>query len=107
MRTRPKPFAAALLCLTLLAGGYYLTQGGWMMLSPTYDQRRLLGLTRGEVVQRLGPPSFDPRAAPTYTTRPWADADDGQDYLGYYQGQATCSITFKDGKVDSVQRFWK
>lgn len=106
MRKLLKPLIAVVVCLALF-GGCYLQQGGWMMLSPKYDQSRLLGLTRDEVLQRLGPPSFDPKSAPMYTTRPWDDAEDGPYYLGYYQGWATCSITFKDGKVDSVKRFWK
>jgi hypothetical protein len=74
------------------------------MISPKYGQNKLLGLTRAEVIQRLGPPSYDPQAA---TTRPWNEVEDGPDYLGYYQNWATWSITFKDGKVDSVKRFWK
>lgn len=94
----------------ILIGGCYLRQGGWMMLSRKYDEKRLLGLTRQEILQQLGPPSFDPidpKWGPTYTTRPWNDTDDGQYHLGYYQGWATCSIIFKDGRVDSVRRSWK
>jgi hypothetical protein len=106
MRKFLKPLLGVLLCLVLF-GGCYLQEGGCMMLSHKYDESRLIGLTRDEVLHRLGPPSFDPKSAPIYTTRPWNDAEDGPQWLGYYQGWATCSITFKDGKVDSVTRSWK
>ena len=98
-----KPLVIVAVCLTLF-GGCYLQQGGWMMVNPKFDEKRLLGLTRSEVLQRLGPPSFDPQAA---STRPWNETEDAQDYLGYYQSWATCAISFKNGKVDSVRRFWK
>ena len=104
---RPRTLLTTLLIFLAAAalfGGCYLHQGGLMMLSPKYDESRLLGLSRAEVVQRLGPPSYDPQ---TLATRPWHEAEDGPYYLGYYQKGATCSITFKDGKVASVRRYWK
>ena len=103
MRTIIKPLVIIAVCLTLF-GGCYLQHGGWMMINPKYDEKALLGLTRAEVIHRLGPPSFDPQAA---STRPWNEAEDGPDYLGYFQNWATCRIGFKNGKVDSVRRFWK
>jgi len=103
MRAFIKPLIAVVIVAGLLEG-CYLQQGGWMMLNPKYGQGALLGLTRAQVVQRLGSPNFDPQ---TSATRPWNDAQDGPYYLGYYQNWATCTITFKDGKVDSVKRSWK
>jgi len=80
------------------------------MINPKFDESRLLGLTRQEVLQRLGPPSYDPmdpKWGATYTTRPWNEAEDGGYLLAYYQGWAPCGITFKNGKVDSVRKSWK
>lgn len=106
MRKLLKQLIGVFLCMALF-GGCYLQHGGWMMLSTKYDESYLIGLAPKEVMQRLGPPSFDPQATPMYTTRPWNDIEDGPYYLGYAQGWARCTITFKNGKVDSVRRTWK
>jgi hypothetical protein len=108
MRTAIKLGITALVVVVLL-GGCYLQMGGWMMINPKYDQSKLVGLTSSQVIQRLGPPSYDPRVPFRGTTQPaWtSEAADGPLVLGYYQNAGTCRIEFKNDRVVSVQRYWK
>ena len=95
--------------LVALLGGCYLQQGGWMMISRRYDQSNLVGLSSAQVIQRFGPPSYDPRVPGHGSTQPsWtSEAADGPLVLGYYQNWATCRIEFENDRVVSVERYWK
>jgi hypothetical protein len=108
MRTVFKIGIAAVVVVVLF-GGCYLRMGGWIMIDPKYDQSNLVGLTSAQVVQLLGPPSYDPRVPPRPTTQPYwtSEAADGPLVLGYFQGAGTCRIEFMNDRVVSVQRYWK
>jgi hypothetical protein len=78
--------------------------GIWMFWEAKYDEKNLLGLTSAQVIQRLGPPSYDPRTIIFGSTQPsWTDEkDDGPLVLGYYSGWATCAIKFQNDRVVSA-----
>jgi hypothetical protein len=95
--------SASLLLLVILE----LYNGFWMFWESKYDQQNLLGLTSAQVVQRLGPPSYDPRH-PLHGQSSWRSEDeDGPLALSYYVGWAGCAIEFKNDHVVSVARGWK
>jgi hypothetical protein len=70
---------------------------------PRFDEQALLGLTPTAVVQKVGPPSYDPR------DHGWKTAtEDGPLVLGYFgpAGQ-TYRVEFRNGQVWHVQRYMK
>ena len=97
------------LSLVLLVG-FWLQQGGWMDISPKYEQQNLLGLTVMQVIQKLGTPTNDPRVPRYAATQPeWvSEAINGTPlYLAYYQGWNTCVIWFRNDRVTRVDMHWK
>jgi hypothetical protein len=87
--------------------GLYLTSclwwGVWINWEPKYDLKNLSGLTPDQVVQRLGPPWFDPRA-----TDGWkSEQENGPLALGYRSGAYGIVIRFNNNKVVSVDHVVK
>jgi hypothetical protein len=64
-----------------------------MMLNPKYDEKNLLGLTSSQVIQKLGPPSYDSREHPIPSEQMW---------FAYEYAGVSRTIQFKNDKVDSV-----
>jgi hypothetical protein len=89
------------------AAALYLTSclwwGVWINWEPKYDLRNLVGLTPAQVVQRLGPPSFDPRV-----TDGWkSEQEDGPLSLGYTSGVYSITIRFNNDRVFRVDHYTK
>lgn len=97
-------WSAVVAVLGLVGAGCFLQVGGRMMLGSTFTLENLNGLSRDQVVERLGTPWYDPKQG---LGRPWNEAIDGPYYLGYIQGWAHCTIRFSNGVVASVETGWK
>jgi hypothetical protein len=92
-----------ILCIPPLLLGCCLERDGPMMVNPRFAEKTLVGLTSAQVVERLGPASFDPRLRSGWT----AEETDGPLVLGYFEYGATCRIEFKNDRVINVERYWK
>ena len=89
---------AITLGVILILGFYVRSYIGW---DPKYDESRLVGLTREEVIAKCGKPYYDPLA-----TGRWRDeVQDGPLYL-CYTGPAgqRYAVRFEHGKVAKVER---
>jgi hypothetical protein len=100
------PVLCLLCCILFWMAAFTPLNGIWVYWLPRYSEKNLLGLTPNQVVERLGPPSYDPRRALFGSTRPgWTNEEqDGPLVLGYYRGWTTVSIEFKNERVVAV---WK
>lgn len=92
-------------------GGYGIIRGLMMSGDPAFSEANLRGLTRDQVLQRLGKATSDPAwidsRGKSAATRPWDETSEGPYYLAYYRGSGTCVIRFTDGRVSSVQHSMK
>lgn len=110
-----RQFLVALICLLPLAFGvncYWNSFGGAIYRSSRYSPERLMGRTEEEVVELLGPPSYDPRRShPSRknlpATRNWNEAEDGPLSLAWYRGWAHCVVRFHNGRVIKVEHGMK
>jgi len=82
-----------------------LYAGDLYFLNSKYSRKHLIGLTSAQVVQRLGPPSDDPRVpqifnSPQSVGKAWKNEKaDGPLYLSWdFQGDA-CVVEFSNDKV--------
>jgi hypothetical protein len=89
------------------AAGLYLTSclwwGVWINWEPKYDLKNLSGLTPDQVVQRLGPPWFDPRRDEGWKS----EKESGLLVLAYRSGTYGIVIRFNNNKVVSIDHVVK
>jgi hypothetical protein len=103
-----------LILFAILFCAVFLDCGGAMYFLPRYQQRNLLGLSKKEVIDRLGEPSFDPSKPFPYRGQApasWAgvkpewtsEAENGPLFIGYSSGWTTCRIEFENDRVVEVR----